>query len=147
MNIFDIESRLRYARLSNFGNEVINAPFFTSSFGYKMRLHIFLDQEANGFTGHMGAYLHLMRSNHDEILHWPFNKRCTFSVIDQQDEQSCRKDHVKMIVPRGESMFNRPQRNENSQGFGFTSFISHANLRTRNYIRHRSVCIQVQIVP
>ena len=113
-----------------------------------MRIFIHLDEgERRGLAGYMGVYIALMRSDHDETLQWPFNKRCTFSVIDQQDEGFDRENHVRTL-PTGElhDDFNRPRQNENA-GFGPDKFILHSKLRTRKYIKDNAVFVNVQIEP
>ena len=147
LKIFDFENKLRQAKSRHrIGNEIAGEPFFTSCNGYKMRLYVYLDEREIGFTGYMGVYIALMRSDHDDTLQWPFNKTYTFIVIDQQDEGFCREDYVDTIIPEGEDNFKRPKQDEN-ESWGFDNFISHSKLRTRKYIKDNAVCIQVQIEP
>ena len=106
---------------------------------------IYLDQERrSGFTGYMGVYIVLMRSDHDGMLPWPFKETLVFSVIDQQDDEQCRMDDVTVLAPEGQVQFQRPQQDEN-KGLGYNEFISHSKLRTRKYIKDNTVYIQVQI--
>ena len=145
LKIFDFENRLTSAEsFGNFGNEIAGEPFFSSYYGYKMRLLIKLDQGGSGFPGYMGVYIILMRSEHDGMLSWPFKKSCVFSVIDQEDDEQCRMDHGVALDPKGQIGFRRPQQDENT-GLGCKQFISHSKLRTRRYIKDNTVYIQVQI--
>ena len=148
LKIFDFENKLRQAKSRrHIGNEIAGKPFFTSCNGYKMRLYIHLDEGEKGSAGYMGAFLALMRGDHDEILQWPFNKKYMFIVIDQQDEGYCREDHVMEVVPEeGEIFFDRPQQSEN-EGCGSDQFILHSKLRTRKYIKDNAVCVKVLIEP
>ena len=107
-------------------------------------LFISLDQGRKGFTGYMGVYIILMRSDHDGMLPWPFKERLVFSVIDQQDDEQCRMDHVEVLDPEGQIEFQRPQQDQN-EGFGYSTFISHSKLRTCKYIKDNTVYIQVQV--
>ena len=109
-----------------------------------MRLLISLDLGRIGFTGYMGVYIMLMRSDHDGMLPWPFKETLAFSVIDQQDDKQCRIDDVKVLDPEGEVQFQRPQQDQN-EGFGYNKFISHSKLRTRKYIKDNTMYIQVQV--
>ena len=147
LKIFDFENRLRQAKSHHhIGNKITGEPFFTSCNGYKMRLYIHLDEGERGFTGYMGVYVALMRSDHDEILQWPFNMSCTFIVIDQQDEGYCREDHVYTTIPHGQDNFKRPKQNEND-GWGSDRLILHSELRSRKYIKDNAVCVKVLIEP
>ena len=137
-------------KISNFENKLASEniiqsePFFSSYYGYKMRLSIHLDEGSSGFTGYMGVYIILMRSDHDGMLPWPFKETLAFSVIDQQDDKQCRIDHVKVLAPEGQVQFQRPQEDQN-EGLGYLNFISHSKLRTRKYIKDNTVYIQVQV--
>ena len=56
-----------------------------------MKLIINLNEGPYGHAGYMGVYLVLMKSGRDQALSWPFLKRCTFVLIDQQDDFSQRQ--------------------------------------------------------
>ena len=143
--ISNFENKLASAKSSCTENIIQSEPFFSSSYGYKMRLMIYLDQERrSGFTGYMGVYVVLMRSDHDGMLPWPFKEKFVFSVIDQEDDKQCRIDHVTVLDPEGHVQFQRPQQDQNG-GFGHQNFISHSKLRTRKYIKDNTVYVQVQI--
>ena len=105
---------------------------------------IYLYEGISGFTGYMGVYIILMRSDHDGMLSWPFKERLAFSVIDQQDDKQCRMDNVIVLNPEGQVQFQRPQQDQN-EGLGYKKFISHSKLRTRKYIKDNTVYIQVQV--
>ena len=116
--ISDFENKLASAK-SSFTESIIQSePFFSSSYGYKMRLMIYLYEGISGFTGYMGVYIILMRSDHDGMLSWPFKERLAFSVIDQQDDKQCRMDNVIVLNPEGRVQFQRPQHDQN-YGLGY----------------------------
>ena len=121
----------------NFGSE----PFF-NSYGYKMKVSVNLNEGPKGDKGYMGVYIHLMKSDRDGWLPWPFTKRCTFVLIDQQDEPGQRQNIACSLVPKGEISFMRPRQRENT-GRGETRFVKHSTLRTRQYIRDHAVYIKV----
>ena len=141
--ISNFENKLASAK-SSFTENIQSEPFFSSYYGYKMRLSIHLDQGSSGFTGYMGVYIILMRSDHDGMLSWPFKEKFVFSVIDQEDDKQCRIDHVTVLDPEGHVQFQRPQQDQN-EGFSCPTFISHSKLRTRKYIKDNTVYVQVQI--
>ena len=149
LKIFDFETKLRQAKsYQPIGNEIVGEPFFTSCNGYKMKIFVHLvEGEQLWLAGYMGVYIALMRSDHDETLQWPFNKRCTFSVIDQQDEGFPRENHVMTLTTEElHDCFNRPRQNENA-GYGPNKFILHSKLRTRKYIKDDAVFVNVLIEP
>ncbi len=102
-------------------------PFFTSH-GYKMKLSVDLNEAPSGYAGYMGVYLHLMKSDRDGTLPWPFTKRHTFILVDQQDDLSQRQNIKETKVPNGEEEFKRPRQRENV-GWGKRQFAEHSTLR------------------
>ena len=119
-------------------------PFYTSTHGYKLRMVVQINETEEEYKDHLGVYIRVMKSEHDAILSWPFKKKCTFTLIDQQDDEEERKNIVHTLTPEGQDSFKKPREKENT-GCGFPSFVSHATLRTRKYIKDDTVFITVSI--
>ena len=105
-----------------------------------------LNERREIHKGHMGVYIALMKSDHDGILSWPFNKSYTFTLIDQQDKEQERKNIERTITPQGEGNFKRPKDLANL-GYGYAKFVSHKTLETRKYIKDDTVFITVSVKP
>ena len=105
-----------------------------------------LNEGPNGNTGYMGIYMHLMKSNRDGTLAWPFTKRCTFVLVDQQDDLRQRQNIECTLTPEGQVQFKRPRQREN-EGWGEDRFAVHSTLRTRQYIRDHTVYIKIIVEP
>jgi len=70
---------------------IYSPPFYSSLTGYKMRLRLFLNGDNNARGTHMSLFLVIMRNDYDGILHWPFNFKVTFTLLNQlqpNDNQS-----------------------------------------------------------
>ena len=87
-----------------------------------------------------------MKSDRDGTLAWPFTKRFTFALVDQQDDLSKRQNIELAMVPDGEEAFRRPRQREND-GLGQQQFVKHSTLRTRQYIRDHTVYIKFLVDP
>lgn len=109
-----------------------------------MKVLVYLNEIRDGTESYMGAYICLMRSDHDGILNWPFKKSYTITLVDQQDNGAQRQNHSMTVVPHGEANFRRPRQEQNA-GFDFPRFISHTELQTRKYIKDSVVYLQVDI--
>jgi hypothetical protein len=95
----------------------------------------------------MGVYLTLMKGNRDGDLPWPFTKRYTFVLVDQQDDLGQRQNISCTTVPDGQEVaFKRPRQRENV-GRGAPQFVKHSTLRSRQYIRDDAVYIKLLIDP
>jgi hypothetical protein len=143
--IANFTRKLAQAKSNNDVCDLESEPFF-SSHGYKMKLSINLNEAPSGYAGYMGIYLVLMKSDRDGILPWPFTKRYTFVLVDQRDDFSQRQNIEHAVVPDENKNFKRPRQRENT-GRGFSDFVTHSTLRTRQYIRDHAVYIKIVVDP
>ena len=143
--IANFTRKLARAKSENDVGVLESEPFF-SSHGYKMKLSVNLNEGPCGYAGYMGVYLILMKSDRDFALSWPFAKRYTLVLVDQQDDSSQRQNISDTIVPNGEEQFERPRHRQN-EGYGGTRFVKHSTLRTCQYIIDHAVYIKILIDP
>ncbi|XP_028393216.1 TNF receptor-associated factor 3-like, partial [Dendronephthya gigantea] len=143
--IANFTRKLAQANSYNDWGEIESEPFF-SSHGYKLKLTSNLNEGPSGNRGYLGIYLILMKSDRDETLPWPFTKKFTFVLVDQQDDIAQRQNVRCTLWPRGENEFQRPRQRENT-GVGTRNFVKHSTLRTRQYIRDHAVFIKIVVDP
>ena len=141
LKIVSFTRRLAQAKSNNDFGRIENEPFFTSH-GYKMKLWVYLNEGPRGYADYMGVFIILMKSDRDADLPWPFKKRLTFILVDQQDDLSQRQNIEKGFVPEGQEEFKRPTQREN-KGYGFQNFVKHSTLRTRQYMRDDAVYMKI----
>ena len=131
-------------------------PFYTGCYGYKLQVIVrpylktkalqsdgtFLPQESLYFG------ITLLEGEYDDILPWPFSKKITFTVIDQNVDINERKNITADLRPssRAPIFYGRPVGN-----FEFDSdimcFIPHEELQTRPYILNDNLFLQVDVGP
>ena len=145
MIITDFNRKLSEAETNE--QRIINGdPFYTSPHGYKLRMLVMLNDRQS--KDHLGVYIQVLKSDHDAILSWPFKKKCTFTLIDQQDNEEERKNIVHTMTTGGDDLkkqlFKKPIEKQN-KGYGNVNFVSHVTLRTRKYIKDDTVFITVSI--
>ena len=141
--IANFTKKLALAKSDNDDGIIQSEPFF-SRHGYKMKLQVQLNEAPSGYAGYMGVYLVLMKSDRDGTLPWPFAKRCTFVLVDQQDGFGQRRDIEHEMFPHPNE-FKRPRQRENSEGYGTSQFVKHSTLHTRQYIRDHAVYIKILV--
>ena len=118
-----------------------SSPFYR--YGYKCKIEI----HPNGFDSvkntHLSVFLVIMKGEYDATLTWPFDKKFTFTLIDQQETEHNRENIVKSPTtdPKNSS-FARPVKEEND-GWGFHNFVSHEKLQKRRYIVDDTIFVQV----
>ena len=145
LKIPNFRRKIAQAKSNNDYGKIESEPFF-SSHGYKMKLWVYVSEAPSGYAGHMGIYLILMRSDRDAFLPWPFIKRSTFVLVDQQDDLTQRQNIKMDLVPNGQEEFRRPKQLEN-KGLGYQQFVKHSTLRTRQYMRDNTVYIKILVDP
>ena len=125
--------------------DICSAPFY--DYGYKFKL----DLNPNGYDAgkdtHLSIFIRIMKSDYDAMLQWPFHKKVTFTLIDQQQEEKDKKNIVRSFIadPKLKN-FKMPVAVCN-YGHGLTKFVSHTDLRTRRYVVDDTIFIQVKLHP
>ena len=125
--------------------DISSAPFY--DYGYKFRLNLKPNGYGAGENTHVALYIRIMKSNYDAMLPWPFHKKITLTLIDQQQEEKDKINIVESFIadPKCRS-FQRPEADSN-KGYGVYTFVSHTDLRTRRYVVDDVIFIQVKLDP
>ena len=120
----------------------IESPSFYR-YGYKCRLEIDPNGHDSGENTHLSVYLVIMKGEYDATLTWPFDKKFTFTLIDQHENEHNRENIVLSLTsdPKLRN-FARPVKEKNI-GRGFPEFVSHEKLQKRRYIVDDTIFLQV----
>ena len=120
-----------------------SSPFYR--YGYKFKLSINPNGDYSGKNTHLSVHLIIMKGEYDAMLTWPFHKKVTFTLIDQQEKANDREDIVMSFVsdPKHKS-FGRPVTEDNI-GMGFDKFVSHKELKERRFTVDDAIFIQFQV--
>ncbi|MBZ3884526.1 TNF receptor-associated factor 4 [Sciurus carolinensis] len=117
--------------------ECFSPAFYTHKYGYKLQVSAFLNGNGSAF---------------DNLLEWPFARRVTFSLLDQSDPGLAKPQHVTETFHPDPNWKNfqkpgtwRGSLDESSLGFGYPKFISHQDIRKRNYVRDDAVFIRASV--
>ena len=117
-------------------------PFY--KYGYKCSLILYPNGDGSGKNTHFSLYFVIMKGEHDAALPWPFHKKVTISLIDQQENLNDRKNVVKSLrIDPEQKNFARPVTDKNTPR-GFSEFVPHDKLMERRYIVDDTMFIQVK---
>ena len=123
--------------------DLYSSPFYR--YGYKCKLNLCPNGYGNGKDTHLSIFIIIMKGEYDATLTWPFNKKVTFTVIDQQEDANARENIAECFYAQPSSKsFARPVEDENA-GKGYPTFASQEKLQERRYIVDDTIFIQVQI--
>uniref|UniRef100_A0A8C6SNK6 TNF receptor-associated factor n=1 Tax=Neogobius melanostomus TaxID=47308 RepID=A0A8C6SNK6_9GOBI len=67
-------------------NKVIT-PFYSSKYGYKMCLRLYLNGDGTGRGTHLSLFFVVMRGKCDALLKWPFSQKVTLMLLDQNNRE------------------------------------------------------------
>ncbi|XP_058515477.1 TNF receptor-associated factor 2-like isoform X2 [Ochotona princeps] len=66
---------------------IFSPAFYTSRYGYKMCLRIYLNGDGTGRGTHLSLFFVVMRGPHDALLRWPFNQKVTLMLLDHNNRE------------------------------------------------------------
>ncbi|XP_075760630.1 TNF receptor-associated factor 4 [Pelodiscus sinensis] len=149
--ISDYARRLQEAKARG-NHESFSPPFYTHRYGYKLQVSAFLNGNGSGEGSHLSLYLRVLPGRYDTLLEWPFSYRITFSLLDQSDPSLAKPQHVTETF-RPDPLWKNFQKpgaargslDESALGFGYPKFISHEDIRKRNYLRGDTLFIKASV--
>ena len=98
-----------------------SAPCYTKQYEYKYCTRLYLQGDGMGRSTHVSLFFVVMKSEYDQLLTWPMQKRISFELINHVNEaESVIESFVSN--PRSSS-FQRPTNNMNVAS-GYPMFVS-----------------------
>jgi len=124
-----------------------SVPFYTDrteSYGYKLKVRIYPEGSVGRFYGSMVVAIVVMKGEYDAILSWPFEKKVTFTLIDQQEDPVERKNITHLFIPANDpEAFAKPLTGDSKERCGFLLFF--AKLHSRRYLVNDTLFLQVEV--
>lgn len=130
------------------GNKKIySSPFSTGRHGYKLIVGMRPSGDRTLKNRYLSVFLGVMNGDYDAILAWPFHRKVTFTLIDQQDDPTKRLNVVcSLLTSTGDSCCARPRPTTGITELpGIARFVSHKNLKTNRYIVDDTLFLQIEI--
>ncbi len=78
-------------------------PFYTSRHGYRVCLRLYMNGDGASKGTHLSLFLVIMKGNNDNFLLWPFDKKVTVMLLNQNSGP----DMIQSLQP--DSNFQRPR--------------------------------------
>ena len=116
-----------------------SAPFFTSQYGYKLCLCVYLNGDGSGRGTHVSFFITLMRGEFDILLPWPFKQTFTLSILAQD---GVSRDITQSFKPgEGNESFLMPK-SEMNVASGCPQFCSLVDLENPAYARADTIYLK-----
>ena len=139
---------LEAARRAYENENLLGRPYYIEEPGYRVCMQVYPNGFGDGRTTHVSLFLKIMKGRYDNILVWPFSLMFSLAIVDQTPGGCDKLDTLDPpIASKGsENAFRRPTTDVN-RGWGWPTFISHAELRAshRHYIHNNSVKIMLLV--
>ena len=119
-----------------------SAPCYTKQYGYKYCTRLYLQGDGMGRSTHVSLFFVVMKSEYDQLLNWPMQKRITLELINHVNEA---ENVIESFVsnPRSSS-FQRPT-NKMNVASGCPMFISIEKFLTGGFIVDNSAYIKTTV--
>ena len=128
--------------------ETWDSPYFyTHTQGYKMGLKADINSSEADASNNFSLYCYLVLGIHDDSLSWPFRGEMTIQILNQSRDSG----HYSQTLDWDDAdidITEKPHNDKSKSGWGFSCFISHADLEkeTKGYLKNDSIYIRVQKV-
>ncbi|KAJ8043386.1 TNF receptor-associated factor 4 [Holothuria leucospilota] len=127
---------------------IFSPPFLTSRHGYKMAVSLCLNGDGKAKGHFVSVFICICRGEYDALLPWPFSHRCTFTLIDQCQDPSARRNISYTIKPNAckdnKPFLGRPVGDRNAS-FGTQKFVPLNVMKTLDYVRDDTMFVKVHV--
>jgi len=117
-------------------------PFYTSPHGYRVCIRTYLNGDGIGKSTHISVFFFIMRSEHDNLLPWPFKQSVRFTLVNQKNEAA---SITEAFAPDLHSpSFQKPEYDMNIAS-GFPKFARQSVLQDENFTKDNILYIKCQV--
>ena len=136
-----IDFRIAQAKLGKV-TALHSAPCYTKQYEYKYCSRLYLNGDGMGRSTHISIFFVVMKSEYDELLTWPMQKRITFELINLEDPA----DSVigTFVSNLKSSSFLRPTENMNV-ATGCPTFISIERFVKGGFVKDNCAYIRTSV--
>ena len=117
-------------------------PFHTSPHGYRMCIRAYLNGDGSGKGTHISMFFVLMKSEHDNLLKWPFERPVTFELINQENRAQSISE---TFMPDKHSPSFQQPKSEMNVASGFPRFVPHNVLHDQKFTNGDAIYIRCKI--
>ena len=136
----EVSKRREDARTGKY-TSIFSLPFYSSRYGYKMCLRLYILGDGIGKGTHMSLFFVVMKGEFDNILQWPFTHKVTFKLINQCGS----RDIMDIFQPDPlSSSFQKPKSDMNVAS-GCPRFVSIKELLQEGFIVDDTIFIKVEV--
>ena len=120
-------------------------PFYTSPHGYRMCIRTYLYGDGTGKGSHISVFFVIMKSEHDQLLSWPFKQKVTISLLNQDTPAEQFSHITETFLPdSSSSSFQKPE-SEMNVASGFPKFVKKSVLKDPRFVKGDTMYLRVRV--
>ena len=117
-------------------------PFYTSPHGYKLCIRIYLNGDGIGKSTHISLFFFLMRSEHDNLLSWPFKQAIRFTLLHQKKPSL---NISEAFLPDSTSVSYKKPTSDMNVASGFPKFARQSVLEDEGFTQDNMIFVKCQV--
>ena len=117
-------------------------PFHTSPHGYRACIRAYLNGDGSGKGNFISVFFVLMKSEHDNLLKWPFDRPVTFELINQESRS---QSITETFMPEKRSASFQKPTSEMNVASGFPRFAPHSVLSQHQFVKGDAMYVRCKI--
>lgn len=138
--VWKVEDFKKKVELMQNNQMFYSSEAYTSPDGYKFCARINLSHKIKDC---LSLHVHLMKSDNDFHLSWPFIGRIRISMLHMRDSSLSQTD---ILMSKPEILaFHRPQEDISPRGFGFMEYASLSDIYKKGFVENDCLVIKIQM--
>ena len=141
--ITNVSDHIKNAK-DNTEKSIYSKQFYTHIYGYKIQAQLFLNGVGKYTSEYVAVYFHIIPTDHDNILAWPFKKKVTFSILEQCDDIDAADNITYTVIPDVSNPFYKKPSSDINGGQGYSKFVAVSKLHAGNYIKDDCMFLKIK---
>ena len=97
-----------------------------------------------GYGSHVALSVHMMRSEWDDTLSWPFPGKIVLTILDRSNDGSS-KCHISREITNDPTFLQQPTSSCNNEGCGSMEFAPLEILRQQKYVKNDCLVVRSKL--
>ena len=139
-------SEVQQCRQGDVNEEAIaffSPAIYKDNYEYKFGIRVYLSGVDNGRGRYVAIFVHMMKGEYDDFLHWPFTGTITLSILDRYGARNNDISQIIQATPNV-SVFQRPKEAICPNGWGFVKFAPIGQVFGPHYVKEDKLFLKIE---
>ncbi|XP_078342918.1 uncharacterized protein LOC144628649 [Oculina patagonica] len=135
--------QLRQVDANGVAPAFFSSAIYTDSYEYKLGIRLYLNGVGDGSGRYVSLFVHMMKGEYDDFLHWPYTGTVTLSIMDRSDARHNDISQIVQATPNS-SAFQRPREAICRKGCGFVKFALIEKVFGPQYVKDDKLFLKIE---